>query len=73
MFFSLREGRLDTFLASKLVPGDIIHLNVGDRVPADVRLFEAIDLCIDESSFTGIYHRLVKINNYLINPLYNFF
>ncbi|XP_026463136.1 calcium-transporting ATPase type 2C member 1-like [Ctenocephalides felis] len=49
----LREGRLDTFLASKLVPGDIIHLNVGDRVPADVRLFDAIDLCIDESSFTG--------------------
>ncbi|XP_055378481.1 calcium-transporting ATPase type 2C member 1 isoform X2 [Condylostylus longicornis] len=49
----LRESKLETFLARELVPGDIVYLNVGDRVPADVRLFEAIDLSIDESSFTG--------------------
>lgn len=49
----LREGRLETFLARELVPGDVIHLNVGDRVPADCRLFECNDLAIDESSFTG--------------------
>ncbi|CAO1440295.1 unnamed protein product [Diamesa serratosioi] len=48
-----RESRLETFLARSLVPGDIIHLSVGDRVPADLRLFESIELCIDESSFTG--------------------
>lgn len=52
-YFSLREGTPDTFLARELVPGDIVILNVGDRVPADLRLFEAIDLTIDESSFTG--------------------
>lgn len=51
--FSLRENRLETFLARNLVPGDIIFLNVGDRVPADLRIFEAIELSIDESSFTG--------------------
>lgn len=51
--FSLRENRLDTFLARNLVPGDIVYLSVGDRVPADIRLFEAVDLSIDESSFTG--------------------
>lgn len=28
------------FLARELVPGDIILLNVGDRIPADLRLFE---------------------------------
>lgn len=50
---SLREGRLETFLARNLVPGDIVYLNVGDRVPADIRIFEAFDLSIDESSFTG--------------------
>ncbi|XP_046741322.1 calcium-transporting ATPase type 2C member 1 [Diprion similis] len=49
----LREGHLQTFLARNLVPGDIVHLNIGDRVPADIRIFEAIDLAIDESSFTG--------------------
>uniref|UniRef100_A0A1Q3F825 Calcium-transporting ATPase n=3 Tax=Culex tarsalis TaxID=7177 RepID=A0A1Q3F825_CULTA len=49
----LREGRLETFLARNLVPGDIVYLNVGDRVPADIRVFEAYDLSIDESSFTG--------------------
>lgn len=49
----IREGTLDTFLGRELVPGDIVLLNVGDRVPADVRLFEAVDLAIDESSFTG--------------------
>lgn len=52
-FCSLREGSPDTFLARELVPGDIVYLNVGDRVPADLRLFEAVDLTIDESSFTG--------------------
>lgn len=51
--FSLREGTPDTFLARELVPGDVVLLNVGDRVPADLRLFEAVDLTIDESSFTG--------------------
>ncbi|XP_045766370.1 calcium-transporting ATPase type 2C member 1 isoform X2 [Maniola jurtina] len=49
----LREGSVEHFLARNLVPGDIIHLNVGDRVPADLRLYDATDLAIDESSFTG--------------------
>lgn len=44
---------METFLARDLVPGDVVHLNIGDRVPADIRLFEVIDLAIDESSFTG--------------------
>lgn len=30
-----------------------MYLNIGDRVPADIRIFEATDLAIDESSFTG--------------------
>ncbi|KAI8035660.1 hypothetical protein M5D96_011573 [Drosophila gunungcola] len=63
----LREGRLDTFLARELVPGDIVHLNVGDRVPADVRLFEAVDLAIDESSFTGETEPARKITDVLLN------
>ncbi|NWW35672.1 AT2C2 ATPase, partial [Panurus biarmicus] len=49
----LREGKLQHLLARELVPGDIIYLSVGDRVPADLRLLEATDLLVDESSFTG--------------------
>uniref|UniRef100_A0A8D2N1Q9 Calcium-transporting ATPase n=1 Tax=Zonotrichia albicollis TaxID=44394 RepID=A0A8D2N1Q9_ZONAL len=50
---SLREGKLQHLLARELVPGDIIYLSVGDRVPADLRLIEVTDLLVDESSFTG--------------------
>ncbi|XP_077983534.1 calcium-transporting ATPase type 2C member 1-like [Glandiceps talaboti] len=49
----IRDGKLQDFLARVLVPGDIVQLSVGDRVPADMRLLEAVDLAIDESSFTG--------------------
>lgn len=49
----LRSGSRETFLARDLVPGDVVYLSIGDRVPADIRLCEAVDLAIDESSFTG--------------------
>jgi len=39
--------------ASQLVPGDIIKLNEGDKVPADVRLIEADSLRADEAMLTG--------------------
>lgn len=49
----VREGKVSDFLARDLVPGDLVSISVGDRVPADLRLIEAVDLKIDESSFTG--------------------
>ncbi|XP_051999925.1 calcium-transporting ATPase type 2C member 1 isoform X1 [Xyrauchen texanus] len=49
----VREGRLEHLLARELVPGDTVCLSVGERVPADLRLFEAVDLTVDESSLTG--------------------
>ncbi|XP_053324124.1 calcium-transporting ATPase type 2C member 1 isoform X2 [Spea bombifrons] len=49
----IREGRMEHTLARELVPGDTVCLSVGDRVPADLRLFEAMDLSVDESSLTG--------------------
>lgn len=50
---SIRDGQLTNLMATELVPGDIVVLGVGDRIPADLRLFETLDLFIDESSFTG--------------------
>ncbi|XP_057690067.1 calcium-transporting ATPase type 2C member 1 isoform X2 [Corythoichthys intestinalis] len=49
----VREGQLRHMLARELVPGDTVCLAVGERVPADLRLFEAADLSVDESSLTG--------------------
>lgn len=59
----VRNGKLETFLARELVPGDIVHLSIGDRVPGDLRLFEAYDLSIDESSFTGEPEPISKVTN----------
>ncbi|XP_058564761.1 calcium-transporting ATPase type 2C member 2 isoform X4 [Neofelis nebulosa] len=49
----IREGKLQHLLARDLVPGDIVSLSIGDRIPADLRLTEVTDLLVDESSFTG--------------------
>lgn len=58
---------MESFLARELVPGDIVLLNVGDRVPADCRLFETIDLSIDESSFTGETEPAMKTSDIIFN------
>ncbi|XP_058431815.1 calcium-transporting ATPase type 2C member 2 isoform X2 [Marmota monax] len=49
----VRDGKLQHLVARELVPGDVVSLSVGDRVPADIRLTEVTDLLVDESSFTG--------------------
>ncbi|KAM3613718.1 uncharacterized protein V6R79_004145 [Siganus canaliculatus] len=49
----VREGHLEHLLARELVPGDTVCLSVGERVPADLRLYESTDLSVDESSLTG--------------------
>ncbi|UOD28995.1 HAD-IC family P-type ATPase [Massilia violaceinigra] len=49
----LREGQGRQLPAAELVPGDIVHLAPGDKVPADVRLTTARGLRIDESALTG--------------------
>jgi len=48
-----RNGALHTLPARQLVPGDIVLLESGDRVPADLRLIEINNLTIDESFLTG--------------------
>jgi len=49
----LRNGRWQMREAWELVPGDVIRLTLGNRVPADVRVLEALDLAVDASAFTG--------------------
>jgi P-type Ca2+ transporter type 2C len=49
----LRNGQAVAVQTADLVPGDVLLLKVGQRVPADARLIEAYGLEVDESSLTG--------------------
>ncbi len=50
---ALRDGQWLELAADQLVPGDVIRLRLGDIVPADVKLFEAGYLSVDQSALTG--------------------
>jgi Ca2+-transporting ATPase len=49
----MRDGDVCVTPARDIVPGDIVILHVGDRVPADLRITEAANLQIDEAALTG--------------------
>jgi len=49
----LRDGTRIVIPATELVPGDIVFLQSGDKVPADLRLLRTKELQIDESALTG--------------------
>ncbi|MHA1777354.1 MAG: hypothetical protein DRO88_00265 [Promethearchaeia archaeon] len=49
----IRDSVEQEISSSKLVPGDVVLLETGNRVPADCRILEATNLQVDESSLTG--------------------
>lgn len=49
----LRDGETYEMDARELVPGDIVYMESGDRIPADIRLLHTHDLEVDESLLTG--------------------
>ncbi len=49
----LRNGRRVSIPSPQLVPGDIVYLEAGYFIPADVRLVEAVNLRIEEAALTG--------------------
>ncbi|KAA8643753.1 cation-translocating P-type ATPase [Aspergillus tanneri] len=48
-----RDGKTTTVPATEIVPGDMVELKVGDTVPADVRLVDAMNFETDEALLTG--------------------
>lgn len=48
-----REGKWFEIESSELVPGDMVSFKIGDVVPADCRLTEAINVSIDQAALTG--------------------
>ena len=49
----LRDGHRITLPAPELVPGDIVFLEAGNFIPADLRLIESVNMRIDEAALTG--------------------
>ncbi len=49
----MRDGQRLSVPASKLVPGDVVFLEAGNFVPADLRLIEAVNLRVEEAALTG--------------------
>ena len=49
----MRDGRRSSIPAYQLVPGDLVFLEAGNFIPADIRLLEAVNLRVEEASLTG--------------------
>ena len=62
----LREGETYEINADELVPGDVVLLESGDKVPADLRLFASHDLEVDESLLTGESLQVLKDSNAIL-------
>lgn len=50
---AIRDRRVQKISSEELVPGDVVLLQAGDLVPADLRLIETVNTQIDESALTG--------------------
>lgn len=49
----IRDGKIKTVNSEYLVPGDVVIVSEGDRIPADIRIIEENSLRVNESSLTG--------------------
>ena len=57
----MRDGIITWLSATVLVPGDVVLLEAGNAVPADLRIFESKNLKIEEAALTGESHAVDKI------------
>jgi len=61
----VRDGRPESFEAKLLVPGDLVTMQTGDRIPADLRLVSCMEFAVDESSLTGELEPILKSSEVL--------
>lgn len=62
-----RNGKQQQIPSEKLVPGDIVEIKMGDRVPADLRILQSDEMKVDNSSLTGESDQLIR-TNYCTDP-----
>ena len=66
----VRDSLLSTHPAAELVPGDVVFVKMGDKIPADLYIFYAADFKVDNSSLTGESDPQERVNhNNHENPL----
>lgn len=70
---TLRNGKVELVKSEELVPGDIIFLETGDKLPADVRFLKIENFKVDESLITGESVAVHKISDALDRTAQNFF
>ncbi|NNF09206.1 MAG: cation-transporting P-type ATPase [Acidimicrobiia bacterium] len=56
----VRDGREQSVDATRLVPGDVVLVEVGAQIPADLRNIQSVDLKVDESALTGESESVAK-------------
>lgn len=49
----LRDGKIVSLKSEELVPGDVIHIEAGDSIPADCRIIECASMKVEEAALTG--------------------
>lgn len=59
----IRDGKQEEIDSKFLVPGDIIVLTTGEKIPADARLFEVVNLKTQEAALTGESLSVIKHSN----------
>jgi Ca2+-transporting ATPase len=64
----IRDGQEAVVPSREVVPGDVVLLRAGDRVPADTRLTQAVNLSIDEGALTGESAPVLKTVDALADP-----
>jgi len=64
----IRDGRERIISSSDLVPGDLMIITEGVKIPADGTVIKVNDLCVDESSLTGEAEGVWKVTTELVKP-----
>ncbi|HEX3077478.1 MAG TPA: cation-translocating P-type ATPase [Lachnospiraceae bacterium] len=65
----IRDGKEISILSSDLVPGDVMTIQEGVKIPADGFVLKCNDLCVDESSLTGEALGVWKVDTGITEPL----
>lgn len=66
----IREGKRVKLLDTSLVPGDIIELREGEKIPADARLLDVTNLSVNESALSGEVipvHKTIELEGFSFN------